>query len=221
MRSNKFSITLFIAVPLCLILLAACGNQDAQSNSNSSASNPTPKPTPTPTTQQSTPTPTPTPQSLTPTPTNKHQMRPPSRGVPIPGSPQDPKSGIKLALDKAGYSTKDPINVTISNNMKDTIYLSATGTSCSMIQLEMLVNGNWQPQGRCINVHAAPLVPLNTGKSINQKLQPQTGPMPTKRTDTSVWQPGTYRATLNFSGTVDPDTVGGKNIVVSATFTIS
>lgn len=215
MRSNKFYRTLLTTLPLCLLLLAACGNSDNQASSHSSPTNPAPKATST--TQQPTPTPHPAP----PTPAAQSKVQPPSRKVPAPGSPTVNTDGIQLTLDKASYSIYDPIAVTVKSIRSDSIYITTSGTSCTIFQLEMLVNGNWVPQGRCFNVRANPLVQLAAGETINQQLKPQNASGPTQRAISTNWHAGTYRISLSYSSNVDPDTVGGAPSVTSATFMIN
>ena len=216
MRSNTFYRTLLTALPLCLILLAGCGNSDNQASSHSAPADPTAKATPT--TQQ--PTPTPTPRPATPTPTPASQVQPPNRKVPVPVPPAFNSDGIGISIDQGSYATHDAITVTVKSHSSNSIYITASGTSCTIFQLEMLVNGSWIPQGRCINVRANPLVQLATGETITQKLQPQSATGPRQGSSSTTWYAGTYRISLKYNGGVDPDTVGGGHSVTSAIFTI-
>lgn len=217
MRSNTFYRTLLTTLPLCLLLLAGCGNSDNQARSHSAPANPAPKATPT--TQQ--PTPTPTPHPAPPTPAGQSKVQPPSRKVPAPGSPTVNSDGIELSFDRASYALHDAIIVTVKNHGHNSIYITSSGTSCTIFQLEMLVNGTWVPQGRCFNVRATPLVQLAASETITQQLQPQSPPAPGQSTSSTTWHAGTYRISLNYNGIVDPDTVGGGHNMTSATFTIN
>ncbi|GCE21486.1 hypothetical protein KDK_52860 [Dictyobacter kobayashii] len=111
------------------------------------------------------------------------------------------------------------ITVTITNGLSHTIYMNAPKTSCTMVQLEMLVNGVWNPIGRCVNVAAMPTLQVAPGNSTLQHLQPQIafGLLHSA----AHWQPGTYRVSLGYNTILDPDTIGGSQHATSNTFTIN
>ncbi|GCE07261.1 hypothetical protein [Dictyobacter aurantiacus] len=208
---NKRSAIISVMFVLCLSMLAACGNtsQDDQRAS---------QPPPAPTTQ----------------PTQPPHVQPPHRKVPVdptprpdpqpgatptPGNPNPNPGGLQVAVNQASYSRTDAISITISNGLGQTIYLTTPRTSCTLAQLQMLVNGNWTPVGRCVNISATPTRQLVASGTMNQTIQPQNafGVLHS----VSSWQPGTYRVSVTYTTTYDPDTVGGGQQATSPTFTIT
>lgn len=127
---------------------------------------------------------------------------------------------ITLAVGASQYSASDRIVVTIRNDSGATVYAQQHNTSCSMILLERLVNGAWQPVYPCFDgfphptigqvaagsTRTVPLIPVITGD-----VQAAGG---------IQWQAGTYRAMLTYVTNQTTAFSHGTN-VYSATFSVA
>lgn len=126
---------------------------------------------------------------------------------------------VTLSLGAQSYATTDRIVITIRNGGA-TLYVQQHNTSCSMISLQRLVNGVWQPVFPCVNSFphptvsrvaadssvAVPLVPVVTGDA--------------EGTGGVTWPAGTYRATLLYT-TSQTASFGQGTTVYSGTFTVA
>ena len=104
---------------------------------------------------------------------------------------------VTLSVGAGQYSASDRVVVTIRNGGDTTIFAQQHNTSCSLILLERLVNGAWQPVYPCNdgfphptvgeiaagNAKVVQLVPIVTGNAEGIGGQ---------------WQAGTYRAALSY-----------------------
>lgn len=127
---------------------------------------------------------------------------------------------VTLSLGAQSYATTDRIVITIRNGGGATLYVQQHNTSCSMISLQRLVNGVWQPVFPCVNSFphptvsrvaadssvAVPLVPVVTGDA--------------EGTGGVTWPAGTYRATLLYT-TSQTASFGQGTTVYSGTFTVA
>ncbi|GLV60647.1 hypothetical protein KDH_74660 [Dictyobacter sp. S3.2.2.5] len=213
---NKRSVIISVMIVLCLSMLAACGNasQDDQKASQQPPQHPTTKPTPTPVPRVRPPH-----RKIPAEPTPTPQPNPQPGPTPTPGNPNPNPGGLQVTVNQASYSRTDAISVTISNGLGQTIYLTTPRTSCTLAQLQMLVNGSWTPVGRCVHISATPTRQLTANGNLNQTIQPQNafGVLHS----VPRWQPGTYRVSITYTTTYDPDTVGGGQQATSPTFTIT
>ncbi|GHO85682.1 hypothetical protein [Dictyobacter formicarum] len=211
MMSNNRSVIISIMILLCLSMLAACGNanQNSQKASQQPPQGPT-KPTPVPRKR-------PPHRKILVDPTPTPQPNPQPGQTPTPGNPNP--NTLQLAIDKTSYTRSDAITVTITNGLGHNIYLTTPRTSCTLVQLEMLANGIWNPVGRCVDVAATPTLQLPAGGTTRQIIQPQNSYG--LRHSVTSWQPGTYRLSISYNPTYDPDTVGGTQNATSTIFTIT
>lgn len=126
---------------------------------------------------------------------------------------------VTLSVGAGQYSASDRVVVTIRNGGDTTIFAQQHNTSCSLILLERLVNGAWQPVYPCNdgfphptvgeiaagNAKVVQLVPIVTGNAEGIGGQ---------------WQAGTYRAALSYV-TSQTASFNQGTIVYSGTFAIT
>jgi hypothetical protein len=126
---------------------------------------------------------------------------------------------VTLAIAASQYSAADPIVVTIRNGGA-TIFAEQHNTSCSLILLERLVNGAWQPVYPCINGFPHPTVgQVAAGSAVVVQIVPVvTGDA--EATGGTRWQAGTYRATLTYT-TSQTASFNQGTTIYSATFAVS
>jgi hypothetical protein len=107
---------------------------------------------------------------------------------------------VRLVLDKTSYAPGSAATVTIENGLSAQIPVTDHHTSCTYVQLEQLVVGEWQPVGLCKLMTPIRLVELAAGSVISQRINIPTGP------DAA----GTYRVALKY----------GNSTAYSTTFTV-
>jgi hypothetical protein len=111
------------------------------------------------------------------------------------GTPTGTPGPVTLTPDRGRYAPGDPILVTVHDGLTTSIFAMNNHTSCTVVQLERLVNGSWQIQGTCVNMYPHPtLTEIKPGSSATVELLPAQG------TDGSTtWPVGTYRAELTYA----------------------
>jgi hypothetical protein len=137
----------------------------------------------------------------------------PTVGTTPTGSPPT-AGGVTLALNKSSYLPGDMIEVTIKNELKMTIFAADHRSDCTMVQLERLNNGIWQPMAPCRLEIATRIVPLAPNSSLPQMLTPVVG-----KGAPSAWPAGTYRIAFTY-GKESGNTPGPQTVVYSATFSV-
>ena len=106
---------------------------------------------------------------------------------------------VTLMVGAAQYAVSDRIIVTIRNGSSATIYVQQHNTSCSMILLEHVVNGAWQPVLPCVNSFPHPTVGrVMPGASFSVQLVPIVSG-DAEATGGVQWPVGTYRAMLLYT----------------------
>ncbi len=162
-----------IVFPLALLVLsigvAACGATSGGTVGNNGSSE-TPVTSVTTRTISRTPLPTPTSESGTPQATVTH-------------------GEVRVVLSSTSYAQGELMTVTIENGLAQAISATDHKTSCSLIQLEKLVNGVWQPVGTCRLQTPTRVVDLAAGSVTAQSVGVPGGQNAA----------GTYRATLSYS----------------------
>lgn len=187
MRRILFS-RFLVAVSIVLVLFGVL----ACGNSSSPAQNPA------------------TPASGSPT------QHPTSSGAPVSHTPAA-QARIALSLDKQHYTTRDHIEVRITNHLSTPIFVSSYYTNCTVVSLELNIQNTWQRQGRCLT--AAPHnMALQPGASLTQQLSP-TAATPQMAIH-AAWRTGTYRVALHYTLSPDEDITQGE-AALSNTFSIS
>lgn len=119
-----------------------------------------------------------------------------------------PTNGVRVTLDKAGYSAGGTAVVTIANGLTATISTTDHKTNCSIVQLEQLVGGAWQAVAPCRSMMATRIVDLASGSTTTQQIGIPQG------------QPGTYRVSFVYS-IGGGDAAGQSTTIYSSTFTVS
>ena len=122
---------------------------------------------------------------------------------------------VTLTLDKQQYSANDTITITVTNNGATAIFVADHQTACTIISLEINVNGAWQPIRDCQQMTATRLIEIMAGATSVQKLAPGAG-----RITNKPWAAGTYRATLTYGIGGSPIPNASK-VATSTPFTIS
>ena len=125
---------------------------------------------------------------------------PPSTAAPGP---------VRLVLGKTQYHPGDLATVTIENGLSHVISTTDHHSSCSLLQLEKLVNGAWQPIGKCNTQTPTRIVELAAGSATQQQVGMPTG--------TGV--AGTYRMMLTYGAGGAPASDAGP--AYSSTFTVA
>jgi hypothetical protein len=117
---------------------------------------------------------------------------PSSTPSPSPGSVAPVTSGtVKLVLDKTSYAPGSAAVVTIENGLATQIVVTDHHTSCTYVQLEQQVAGQWQPVGECKLMTPTRLVELAAGSVTLQRISIPSGPSAA----------GIYRVALTYNNT--------------------
>jgi hypothetical protein len=118
---------------------------------------------------------------------------------------------VTLAVNKPRYATTDPIIMTITNGLATPISTADHHTECTLVTLEHLVDGAWQPVGLCRLMTPTAVVPLDPGLTTEV-----LGASP-------PWTAGTYRVVLSYF--TEPEQARGSGeaaygVVYSADFIV-
>ena len=135
-------------------------------------------------------------------------------------SPGTQTSGpVSIATDHSIYGPTDHIQVTVLNTLSTAIYAFDTQASCSILGLEVQVNGTWQASSvaRCSLGRPAMIVKIDPGKAYTTTIQADTS-----LTKDAVIPPGTYRLVLNYS-TIDSaaSLLSNPTTIFSAPFSVT
>ncbi len=116
---------------------------------------------------------------------------------------------VTLHVGAAFYHPGDTITVILSNSGTSTIYFPDHLTNCTVIELQYLVNGNWEIVQRCLLMIATHWHTLDAGQSLVVKLVPASS---------RQWVAGLYRATLSYRASLE---VGTPTSIYSSEFQVS
>ena len=126
---------------------------------------------------------------------------------------------VSIATDHSVYRPTEPIQVTVLNKLSTPIYALDTKASCSILDLEVQVNGTWQASSaaRCPLGRPAMIVKVDAGKAYSTTIQADTS-----LTKDAVIPPGTYRLVLNYS-TIDSaaSLLSNPTTIFSAPFSVT
>jgi hypothetical protein len=132
-----------------------------------------------------------------------------------PGSTVSSGAGqVTVKVDKGHYAPSDTITVTITNGMAVTTILAYDHqTNCTIVTLERLANGAWQPEAMCKLMTPTRIVPVPPGAVALQLTS-------------TAWPAGTYRVAFRYftkpDGAATPGAAPGQSgAVYSATFAIN
>jgi hypothetical protein len=121
---------------------------------------------------------------------------------------------VTLTQDKQHYAPGDPIVVTVHNELPQTIWAADHQTSCTVVLVERLEQGEWSGEQNCALMRASRLVPLAAQSIITQTLSAAQGFL----ADADGWPAGIYRLTLTYA---ESDKMGAQmSNVHSVEFTV-
>lgn len=126
---------------------------------------------------------------------------------------------VVLVPGAAHYATSDSISVVVRNASGNTVYMVARFTDCSIVSLERLVSGSWQPVNLCADGYPHPYVAhIAPGGAMTIQMSAaassDANPIVSPR-----WPAGTYRAHLTYSAS-EAEAFGQGTAVYSATFSV-
>jgi hypothetical protein len=135
---------------------------------------------------------------------------------PSPNASASPER-VTLTLNKQQYATQDPLLVTIHNDLDMTIWARDMHSGCSVIVVERLNQGAWQPLEPCARGRRPQIIPTPAGSTLVQRIDFAQG---VALDSGDGWPAGTYRAALTYA--LSQDAAGGETgtTVYSAEFTI-
>jgi hypothetical protein len=138
---------------------------------------------------------------------------------PSTATPKSTGGAVALSVGAAQYAGSSRVAITLHNGRSATIYAQEHGTSCSLVVLERLVNGVWQPVFPCADGFPHPqIVRVDPGAALTIHIAPVvTGDAQGLG---ATWPAGTYRARLQF---VTSETIPFSQgaVVYSTTFTVA
>jgi hypothetical protein len=122
---------------------------------------------------------------------------------------------VSIATDHSVYGPSEPIQVTVLDKLSTPIYALDTKAGCSILDLEVQVNGTWQATSaaRCPLGRPAMVVRIDAGKAYTTTIQAGSP---------SVFPAGTYRLLLNYSITASGTSIlSNPTTVYSMPFSVT
>jgi hypothetical protein len=103
---------------------------------------------------------------------------------------------VSISTDHATYAPGDTIAVSITNHLQTSIYAFDTRASCTILDLQVQVNGAWQNTqvARCALGRMALLVEIPAGKAYNTTIHAGTPGV-----SSAGFPAGMYRLVLKYS----------------------
>lgn len=123
---------------------------------------------------------------------------------------------VSIATDHSRYAATEGIRVTVVNHQSDAIFAFDTRASCSILNLQVLVAGQWQ---------ASPAAPCALGRvAVSVKIEPGASYVANIRAGISdkrqgTFPAGTYRLELAYNASAG--TADGSSVVYSEQFVIT
>jgi hypothetical protein len=133
-------------------------------------------------------------------------------GTPTAQSTQPPKL-LVITTDRRQYSQSEVIGVTVQNLTSTPYYAIEQFSACTMLVMQFRVNGNWQEVQPCVGGPEPPVRQLAPKVTFPLSFGPGNTP-----NNPNLWQPGTYRFVLEYSGKADAS--GAQSFSYSASFVI-
>jgi hypothetical protein len=123
---------------------------------------------------------------------------------------------VRISTDHTSYQPTDTIQVTVTNQLSKSIFAYDTRASCSILGLDMQVNGRWQGASvaRCPLGRMARWVEIPVGK-------PYTATIQAGGLSNVSFPPGTYRLSLSYSMSPTPTGLSGLTTIYSASLTVA
>ncbi len=136
-------------------------------------------------------------------------------GTTEPTGTTGPTQGVVVEVGGVSYATTDTIAVTVRNELGSGIVATDHQTACTIVQLQIQINGVWQNQGGCSLGIATRQIPLAAGSVTAVQVAPGAGQISAR-----PWPTGVYR--IAFTYVVGPTaTAGASETVYSAPFNVS
>lgn len=123
-----------------------------------------------------------------------------------------PTQGVVVEVGAPSYAPTDTIKVTVRNQLGASIIATDHQTSCTIVQLQMQVNGAWQNEGGCALGIATRQVTLAAGSNTPVSLSPGAGQM-----KANPWPAGSYRVVFTYRASA---AATASDTAMSAPFTI-
>lgn len=138
-----------------------------------------------------------------------------AKGVTL-AAPTATTGDVTLALDRASFTTHQPIGVTVVNGSKTAWYAKDGLSACTYLQLEWYDGAKkvWTPVDGCTGAVSPQVRLIAPSLSLPFTLAPGNSPA-----DANAWVPGVYRVSLTASAS--PDVSGSLATVYSAGFQIN
>jgi hypothetical protein len=144
------------------------------------------------------------PQSASPVPIYQGTLRGVIAPQPVPGP------GVVVRSDRNEYSTTDPIIGSVTNGTRAPIVTTDYHTGCTILELQRLVNGVWQPGPPCNTFRPTRPVVIQPGETVRVVIpaEPQRAP-------------GEYRLALEyFAPDKDGNPAGDPKFAYSSVFVL-
>lgn len=138
-----------------------------------------------------------------------------AKSVTIP-TPTATAGDVALSLDRAKYTTHQPIGVTVANASKTSWYAKDGLSACTYLQLEWYDASKkaWTPVDGCTSAVSPQVRLIAPGGSLPFTFAPGDSPA-----DANAWVPGLYRVSLIAS--TNQDVSGSLTVVYSTGFQIN
>lgn len=137
-----------------------------------------------------------------------------------PTSTTSTSAQVALMPGASHYATSDSISVVVHNTASQTIYVVAHFTDCSIISLERLVGGSWQPVNQCADGYPHPYVTnITPGAAVTIQMSAASASSDANPIVPPNWPAGIYRARLTYA-TSESAAFGQGVAVYSATFSV-
>ncbi len=123
---------------------------------------------------------------------------------------------VRISTDHTTYQPDEAIHVTVSNQLSKSIFAYDTRASCSILGLEVQVNGSWtgSSAARCPLGRMAIRVEIPAGKTYSATIR--AGGL-----SSGSFPPGTYRLSLSYSTSPKPHGLSGLTTIYSAPLTVA
>ncbi len=126
---------------------------------------------------------------------------------------------VTVVVDRQRYGQSDTIVVTVTNGLLRDILAPNHQTGCTIVGLEVFVNGSWKAAGGCDLGIKTALIPVRAGTTTTLQLAPGGGML-----RPAPWAAGTYRAVFRYmvsnAGAEGTPPLAAINTAYSATFTV-
>jgi hypothetical protein len=132
------------------------------------------------------------------------------------GTPSD--SPVSIGTDRTTYAPADSIAVSVTNNLSMSIYAYDTRASCTILDLQMQVNGSWQATriARCPLGRPAMRVEIAAHTTYTAMIKAGSPGV-----SQAIFPAGTYRLVLMYSTSATTTPQQTMTTVYSAVFTVS